>query len=388
MRLREVGIRHFRNLAVQELEIPPEGFALIGENAQGKSNFLEAVYYLETFRSFRGAPDEQLVAVGQEAFRVSGVLAEATSESERRVTAAYQLRGKRKKVTVDGAEVDRLGDALGSLAAVIFSPTDVELVSGGPAERRRYLDIMLSLNVPGYVRALQQYRHVLAQRNAALREAARGGGTGGAAVAAVRAWDDGLVRWGARLVIERRQWIEERCGLFRTLYEAVAADGQGAGLRYEPGIPLGGGTHDAIGEDDIAAAFREALAVPRTAERELRVGSTVVGPHRDDLEVTLEGDAGRLDARAFGSGGQRRTAALALRLLEARTIRDRRQRSPLVLVDDVFAELDEGRSERALDLLEREETGQVILTAPKASDIRLKRDALPRWRIAAGRIET
>jgi DNA replication and repair protein RecF len=189
-------------------------------------------------------------------------------------------------------------------------------------------------------------------------------------------------------VIERRQWIEERCGLFRTLYEAVAADGQGAGLRYEPGIPLGGGTHDAIGEDDVAAAFREALAVPRTAERELRVGSTVVGPHRDDLEVTLEGDAGRLDARAFGSGGQRRTAALALRLLEARTIRDRRQRSPLVLVDDVFAELDEGRSERALDLLEREETGQVILTAPKASDIRLKRDALPRWRIAAGRIET
>jgi DNA replication and repair protein RecF len=379
MRLREVGIRHFRNLAVQELEIPPEGFALIGENAQGKSNFLEAVYYLETFRSFRGAPDEQLVAVGQEAFRVTGALAEAADQ--RRVTAAYQPRGKRKKVTVDGAEVDRLGDALGSLAAVIFSPADVELVSGGPAERRRYLDIVLSLNVPGYVRALQQYRHVLAQRNAALRDAARAGGAGGAAV---RPWDDGLVRWGARLVMERRQWIEERCGLFRTLYEAVAADGQGAGLRYEPGVPLEGAT----GEDDVAAAFREALAVPRTAERELRVGSTVVGPHRDDLLVTLEGGAGRLEARAFGSGGQRRTAALALRLLEARTIRDRRRRSPLVLVDDVFAELDEGRSERALDLLEREETGQVILTAPKASDIRLKRDALPRWRIAAGRIET
>src|SRR5688572_32005488 len=118
MRLREVGIRHFRNLAVQELEIPPEGLALIGENAQGKSNFLEAVYYLETFRSFRGAPDEQLVGVGQEAFRVSGVLGDPAVD--RRVSAAYQPRGKRKKVTVDGAEPGRLGDALGSLAAVIF----------------------------------------------------------------------------------------------------------------------------------------------------------------------------------------------------------------------------------------------------------------------------
>ena len=381
MRLREVGIRHFRNLAVQELQIPPEGLALIGENAQGKSSFLEAIYYLETFRSFRGAPDEQLVAVGQEAFRVTAAL------DERKISAAYQPRGKRKKVTVDGAETDRLGDALGSLAAVIFSPADVEVVSGGPAERRRYLDIVLSLNVPGYVRALQQYRHVLAQRNAALKEAGRSG-AGSAGGAPVRPWDDGLVRAGARLIVERRRWVEERGGLFRSLYEAVAADGQTAALRYAPGLALAEVAGSALSEEDVACAFREALAVPRTVERDLRMGSTSVGPHRDDLEVTLEGDAGRMEARAFGSGGQRRTAALALRLLEARTIRVRRERAPLVLVDDVFAELDEGRSERALDLLEREETGQVILTAPKASDVRLKRDALPCWRIARGRIET
>ena len=377
MRLREVGIRHFRNLAAQELEIPSAGLALIGENAQGKSNFLEAVYYLETFRSFRGAPDEQLVGVGQEAFRVSGRLGGA--EGEHRVTAAYQPRGRRKKVTVDGAEAERMGDAIGSLAAVIFSPADVALVSGGPAERRRYLDIVLSLNVPGYVRALQQYRHVLAQRNAALREAVRVGTTT-AVESRVRPWDDGLVRSGARLVVERRSWIEGRCALFRSLYEVVAEDGHGAAIRYAPGLALEG----ALGEEDVVAAFRAALA--GSAERELRVGSTVVGPHRDDLEVTLEGRAGRLEARAFGSGGQRRTAALGLRLLEARTIRERRGRAPLVLVDDVFAELDEGRSERALELIEREETGQVIVTAPKASDVRLGRDALPRWRIAAGRI--
>lgn len=383
MLLTELGIRHFRNLAPQELEIPAEGVALIGENAQGKSNFLEAVYYLETFRSFRGAPDEQLVAVGEDVLRVSATVADVErARAERRVVAAYQMRGRRKKVTVDGSEVNRLGDALGSLGAVVFSPADVALVSGSPAQRRRYLDIVLSLNVPGYVQALQQYRQVLAQRNAALREAARsgGGGNGVAVGARVRPWDEGLIRSGAHLVTERRAWIEERCGLFRSLYEAVAAEGGEVGFTYAPGLPLAG----AVGEDDVMAAFREALVA--SVERELRVGSTVVGPHRDDLEVTIEGPKGRLELRAFGSGGQRRTAALALRLLEACTVRDRRKRPPLVLVDDVFAELDEGRSERALRLLEQEETGQVILTAPKASDVRFRRDALPRWQIVAGRI--
>jgi DNA replication and repair protein RecF len=366
-----IELRHFRNLGSQTLEIPAQGVALVGDNAQGKSNFLEAIYYLETFRSFRGAPDEQLVELGEEVFRIAGGL--GGEGRPRAVTAAYQKRGKRKKVTVDGAEPDRLSDGLGALAAVIFSPADVTLVSGAPTERRRYLDIVLSLNAPGYVRALQHFRHVLAQRNAALRDEAR-------SPELVRAWDEGLVRWGARVACERRAWVEERCGSFRALYEAVGGPGQTATLRYAPGVPLEG----AIGEEDVAASYRAALEASR--DREARLGSTVVGPHRDDLVVSLGGEAEPLAARDFGSGGQWRTAALALRLIEARTIRDRRGRAPLVLVDDVFAELDEGRSERALALLEREETGQVILTAPKASDVRLRKDALPRWRIEAGRI--
>src|SRR6185295_18916249 len=129
-----------------------------------------------------------------EVFRVAGRLS-GEDARPRSVTAAFQKRGKRKKVTLDGAEPDRLGDALGALAAVIFSPADVALVSGGPAERRRYLDIVLSLNVPGYLRALQHFRHVLSQRNAALRDEAR-------STELVRAWDDGLVRWGSRVLCE------------------------------------------------------------------------------------------------------------------------------------------------------------------------------------------
>ena len=173
MRLSRLALRHFRNLANQELELPAEGVALIGDNAQGKSNFLEAIYYLETFRSFRGARDEQLVGFGEDVFRVVGTgTCEGSGEGvDVEVAAAFERRGKKKKVTVDGREAERLGAALGKLSAVIFSPADVELVSGGPKERRKFLDIVLSLNEPGYLGALQDYRKVLERRNmqAALR---------------------------------------------------------------------------------------------------------------------------------------------------------------------------------------------------------------------------
>ena len=139
------------------------------------------------------------------------------------------------------------------------------------------------------------------------------------------------------------------------------------------------------GEDVVATAYLEALE--RAAERDRRLGTTTVGPHRDEVTFTLEGDEGGVDVRDFGSGGQRRTVALALRLVEARTIREARGVEPLVLMDDVFAELDAGRSERVLELMEREETGQVILTAPKDADVRLRRESLPRWGIRDGRIQ-
>jgi len=372
VRLTRLALRHFRNLGNQDLELPPEGVAIIGNNAQGKSNLLEAIYYLETFRSFRGARDEQLVAFGEGVFRVAGTLVPEDGDArEVQVAAAFERKGKRKKVTVDGVEPDRVGDALGRLAAVVFSPSDVELVSGGPGERRRFLDIVLSLSDPGYLHALQEYRRVLQRRNASLKEGLPG--------AVVRAWDQGLVRSGAAVAKARRDWVEGRCGSFREYYSAVSG-GLGARMAYRPSVPLEG----AAGLDEVADAYRDALVA--SAERERRMGTTVVGPHRDELLLRLEDEGDDLDLRDYGSGGQRRTAALALRLVEARTIREVRGQEPLILLDDVFAELDGRRSERILELMEREETGQVVLTAPKESDVRIRRDALPRWSIEAGRV--
>lgn len=374
MRLTRLSLRHFRNLGSQDLEFPPEGVALIGDNAQGKSNLLEAIYYLETFRSFRGARDEQLVGFGEGVFRVSGALTSEDGVGRTvQVAAAFERKGKRKKVSVDGVEPERVGDALGRLAAVIFSPSDVELVSGGPGERRRFLDIVLSLADPAYLHALQEYRRVLQRRNASLKD--------GLPAAVVGAWDQGLIRAGGMVMKARLDWVQGRCGAFREYYAAVSG-GLGARMAYRPSVALeGSGTME-----EIADAYREALAA--SAERERRMGTTVVGPHRDEVLLRLEDEGDDLDLRDFGSGGQRRTAALALRLVEARTIREVRGQEPVILLDDVFAELDGGRSERILELMEREETGQVVLTAPKESDIRIRRDALPRWSIVQGRVST
>lgn len=377
MRLSGLRLQHFRNLGDQELRVPAEGMALIGSNAQGKSNFLEAIYYLETFRSFRRARDEHLIAFGEESFRLvarleSGNGTEGVEPREDiEIAAAYQRPGKRKKVTVGGTEPPRLADALGGLSAVIFSPLDLALVSDGPSKRRRFLDIIQSLNAPGYLEALQRFRHALAQRNAALRS------EGSAEV--VRVWEEGLVQAGARVMLERHSWADRWADSFSRYYQTVSG-GESAHVSYAPSFVV-----DRWDPERVQELYRTALE--ESARREARVRSTVVGPHRDDLCITLSGEDEAVDLREFGSGGQRRTAALALRLVEAATVREARGFEPLVLLDDAFAELDEGRTERFLALIEGEEPGQVILTAPKESDVRVRRDALPRWTIDAGWIQ-
>ena len=372
MHLKRLQLRHFRNLGIQDLEFPPEGAAIVGDNAQGKSNLLEAIYFLETFRSFRGARDDQLVEFGEDVFRLVGALTAPDEEvDETEVAAAFQRSGRRKKVTIDGIEADRIGDALGHLGAVIFSPADIAVVAEGPSERRRFLDIVLSLNARGYLESLQRFRHVLSQRNAALREEEP--------EEVVRAWDEALVRDGGAVMAERRRWIDSWCERFQEYYRIVSG-GRTARMEYRPSVDPG----SARTAEETADVYRDALE--ETAERERRVGNTVVGPHRDEVVFTVEGREDGLDVRDFGSGGQKRTTALALRLVEADTIRQERGHAPLVLLDDVFAELDPGRGERILELLQRPEMGQVFLTAPKESDVRLRKDRLLRLGIEDGRI--
>lgn len=380
MVLRDLELRHFRNLGVQTLRFPPEGVALIGDNAQGKTNLLEAIYYLECFRSFRGARDAELAAFSEDAFHVRGFL---EGERSATVSAGFERQSKAKKVVLDGKEAPRFSAALGRLGAMIFAPADVDLVRAGPARRRQFLNIVLSLNHAGYVKALQTFKKALAQRNAALRAGEAEGGA--------RAWDGPLARHGARVTAMRAEWAAAWAEPFASYYAAISG-GDRAELAYRADVAPGG----AKGWEDVAADDGQALTEAAEAyrrqldeswPRDVQGRRTSVGPHRDELHVTVESAGRQVPVRTFGSGGQSRTAALALRLVEAATIRERRGAEPILLLDDAFAELDEGRSERVVALVEEESTGQVVLTAPSESDVRLRKPSLARWRIRGGVVE-
>ena len=389
MVLRRLELRHFRNLGVQELRFPPEGVAVVGDNAQGKTNLLEAIYYLESFRSFRGAGDGELTAFSEDVFFVRGSV---DGDEPAIVAAGFDRRARSKKVTVDGNDTIRISAALGRLGAVVFSTTDTELVAGGPSVRRRFLDIALSLNRRGYLEALQEYRRTLAQRNAALR------GYGSVPVPRdrVRPWEQGLVKQGARLTQMRQEWVSEWGGHFARYYETVSG-GDSAAISYRPNLrpsgpegTRGGGAGPAGPDEAVEENVLREIFVARLDERwqgDSRLGVTSAGPHRDELLVTIDAGDRTLPARAYGSGGQRRTAALALRLTEAATIRKQRGAEPILLIDDAFAELDPGRSGRLAGLLAEEGTGQVILTVPKEADVRLPGRSLGLWHIRDGVIE-
>ena len=353
---------------------------MVGANAQGKSNLLEAIYYLEVLRSFRGAPDRDLVRFGGDLFRIQARVETAGEDrpfeggrGQRVVAAAWQRSGGRKKVTLDGVETDRLGDGVGQVCAVLFTPADLALVDEGPHIRRRYLDIVLSLSEPGYMAALQRYRQIVAQRNAALKAEGH--------PSQAQVWEPLLIAAGAQVAVFRSRWIRTMAPSFSRIHEEISG-GTGAGMTLESGIP--GIGHDELEVAAVSEVFQEALAEAR--DRDVRLGTTTVGPHRDELLLLLAPGEGARDVRRFGSGGQRRSVALALRLLEAETIRLQRGREPLLLMDDVFAELDEARSMRLLELLDRTAIGQVILTAPRKAEIRFRREGLKRWGIRDGKI--
>ena len=371
--LRTLELRDFRNLGRVSLHPPRDGMVIIGDNGHGKTNLLEAIYYLQLLRSSRGARDVDLVRFGATGFHVAAT-ATAGNGRVREIGVGFERQGRRKRVRIDGAECPRLSNALGSVPSVMFSPRDVDLVAGAPGERRHFLDVVLALTSRRYLAALQSYRGALMRRNAALRDAARTG----RGDTRVGVWDAPLAEHGATLWRERVAWVSSVAGEFAELCAAIGERGP-VQMQYTTTLDAAtGGAPDEASVDDVADALARAHEANRA--NDLRRGLTHAGPHRDDLTLTLDGR----ELRTFGSAGQQRTAAIALRMLEAGTLRERGGSDPVLLLDDPFAELDAVRAARILGLLAGAGLGQTLLTVPRASDIPPELSALERWRISDG----
>jgi DNA replication and repair protein RecF len=331
----------------------------------------------------RGARDTEVVRFGESGFHIRGEAAVGgtqPSTAVRVVALGFERESRRKRVTVEGAVPRRLSDALGAIPSVTFAPVDAELVRGSPVARRRYLDVTLATTSRRYLAALQAYRGGLVQRNTALRALVRSGGRvrdGGDAEAAVAAWEPMLAESGAVLWAERAEWAARWAP---ELARISAAIGERGVVHMRHAMRLTGGPDAAREPDsgDLAGMLAAALDAGRAGD--VRHGATRVGPHRDDLVLTLGGR----DMRTYGSAGQQRTAAIALRILEASTLRLGTGAAPVLLFDDPFAELDEGRGRAILDVLGGEDVGQVILVVPRAADIPAGLTRLARCTIADG----
>lgn len=372
MLITHLSLTHFRNFGRLELDLPAGCTVIYGANAQGKTNLLEAVYYLATTRSPHTNQDERLLnwdaLQTDPALTVGRLVAHLRTAEGLRHLELRLIRdqaGFRREALVDRRKV-RLMDLLGELRVVLFLPQDVELVGGPPAARRRYLDITLCQSDRAYCRTLSQYNQVLEQRNAVLRQLAEQPSARRADVLGVL--DEQLAPLGARLAVRRARFLTELARDVQAIhYEQLTAGAESLRLDYLPRFG-----EEAADDEGAAPPAAEWLAThasdPAAVARELRRlweqnrardvarGATGIGPHRDDWRFQVNGRSLRL----FGSRGQQRSAVLALKLGEIRRMTAETGEAPLLLLDDVLAELDPQR--RLLLLAALDQAPQALIT--------------------------
>src|SRR4051794_34624155 len=381
MYIDRLGLVDFRSYPALDLTLEPGSSAFIGPNGQGKTNLIEAIGYAAIHASHRVSTDAPLVRSGAE----RAVIRVNVVRDGRGVLVELEVNpGKANRARVAGAPVPRPREALGLVRTVLFAPEDLSLVKGDPSERRRFLDDLLAVRTPRYAGVRADYERVLKQRNALLKSAGASrrrdhGGGGNFDVRTLDTWDAHLARTGAELLAGRLELVEALRPLVDKNYDAVASGGDGlssgpAPLTYRsslgPEAPM-----DAEAEV-LAAALLASLAAARPDE--LDRGVSLVGPHRDELVLTI----GELPARGYASHGESWSFALALRLA-AYDLLATEGSNPVLMLDDVFAELDSHRRERLAELVAPAE--QVLITAAVPDDVPAALQGA-RYDVAAGEV--
>jgi len=342
--VRSLRLSQFRNYGSLEVEFHPQLNLFLGPNAQGKTNILEALFVLSTTKSFRAATDEEMIQFGAQKGAIEGDLRREESGEKVRLELG---RDKGKTLYLDGKKQKKLSSLLGKLPSVVFSPDDLFLVKGSPGLRRRYLDLTILQMDQGYLAHYQQFERALKQRNSLLRQRSPG------LESQIPVWDVALSEHGAALMEQRSRVASQLSGLAGKALQDLTGGAELFEVRYEPSLPM-------EGQGELKIRMQEALREAR--REEVARGVTVVGPHRDDLGLFVNGRP----LRKFGSQGQQRTGALALKLAQLSLLGEGCGTAPMVLFDDVMAELD--RKRRAFFLERLRQGGQAFLTGTSAGD--------------------
>ncbi|MGB5975566.1 MAG: DNA replication/repair protein RecF, partial [Nodosilinea sp.] len=340
MYLTHLSLRHFRNYGEQQIDFSAAKTILVGENAQGKSNLLEAVELLATLKSHRTNRDRDLVQQDQPVAQITASVRRDLGIAD--LSLVLRQAGRRTAI-LNGEKLRRQLDFLGSLNAVQFSSLDLDLVRGGPGERRTWLDTLLIQLEPVYAHILSQYNQVLKQRNALIKKSFGNDDEGAEAIDTneFALWDAQLAALGTRVIRRRARAIARLAPIAHQWHQAISGQREDLQIHYQPNVPMA--------EDDpqvIQASFLEKIKLRAIAEQHQR--TSLVGPHRDDIEFAINDTP----SRQYGSQGQQRTLVLALKLAELHLIDEVVGEPPLLLLDDVLAELDLNRQNQLLEAIQ------------------------------------
>ena len=328
---------NFRNIERAEIEPHDEMNIIYGKNGQGKTNLIESIWLMTGFYSFRARKNIQLIKEGCENAKI-----ESKFYSQGREQNASLTIGKAKELTLNGVKEESPRAIMGSFYSVVFSPSTLGIVQNGPADRRKMLDIALSLTKPNYALTMSRYLRIVDQRNSLLKKL----GEECFKTGYIQPWDEELVKTGASIVKYRLDYIEKLSEVSSEIYKGISSGREIFGFCYDF-------SRDNIDEEEIRKKLREDLE--RSRESDIKRLYTNTGPHTHDLVLFVNGR----DARVYGSRGQQRSCALALKLGEASIIEKTTGESPVVLLDDVMSELDEDRQSFILNYLDNR---QIFIT--------------------------
>ena len=346
MYCKSIEVRDFRNIERARVSFEEGVNVLAGENAQGKTNLLEGIFYPSVGRSFRGAHPSEMIRFGQDS---AGIVLDYRDAKRDHTISVTLYKDKQRKVEKNGIKIDKLSDVVGLFRAVLFCPEHLSMIKDGPVQRRSYMDLAISRLYPTYLHSLQQYTYLLRQRNALLKTAYEDRATFDGTV---EIWSMQLAKQAAQIAAMRLAFVKRISGHIATIFEEMT------GEREKPCLIYDGSSGQAEEEyaDREATEKKYFSLLMSSHQREIAVGATLWGVHKDDIDIKINGKR----ARSFGSQGQQRSLALAMKLAEGEITKEEFGDYPVFLLDDVLSELDGGRRDY---LIHKIRGKQVILTS-------------------------